>query len=179
MLFRNAHSIYDWRNTMPTSAPDVAGAATFRRVGFSYIDANGTKDSFSIISTPARATPAGVEAAKDALAAATNANIYEVRIEDVWAAGSASPLLALENPRESAKDVIETLMKQPSSQKTQYVYIPAPLDELFVPDTNIPDVDDPLYDAVDLAFDLILPADYVPISVRFAEHKLTADKVQR
>lgn len=164
---------------MPSTAPDVSAAATFARVGFSYIDANGTKDSFSILTTVARATGAAVEAAKDALAAATNANIYEVRIESVWSAGNASPLLALDEPRESAKDVIETLMKQPSSQKTQYVYIPAPLDALFVPDTNIPDVDNTLYDAVDAAFDAILPADYVPISVRFAEHKNTAEKVQR
>lgn len=165
---------------MPSSVPDVsATAATFVRVGFSYIDANSTKDSFSILTTAARATPAAVEAAKDALAAATNANVYEVRIESVWGAGNASPLLAIEAPRESAKDVIETLMKQPSSQKTQYVYIPAPLDELFIPDTNIVDVDNALYDAMDLAFDLLLPADYVPISTRFAEHQNTAPKTTR
>lgn len=179
MLSVNAISINLGGNAMPSSAPDVTGAVTFRRVGFSYIDANGTKDSFSILTTVARATAAAVEAAKDALAAATNANIYEVRVEDVWSAGNSSPLLAIEAPRESAKDVIETLMKQPSSQKTQYVYIPAPLDELFVLDSNIPDVDNALYDAVDLAFDLLLPADYVPISVRFAEHQNTGSKVQR
>lgn len=179
MLSVNAISIYHGRNGMPSTAPDVTGAVTFRRVGFSYIDANGTKDSFSIITTVARATAANVESAKDTLAAATNANIYEVRIEDVWAAGNASPLLALDAPRESAKDVIETLVKQPSSQKTQYVYIPAPLDELFIPETNQPDVDNTLYDAVDVAFDLLLPADYVPISVRFAEHQNTGPKVQR
>lgn len=164
---------------MPSSAPDATLASTYVRVSFRYIDANATKDSFSIITSLARATGAAIEAAKDALAAATNANIYEVTREEVWSAANASPLLAIEAPRESAKDVIETLMKQPSSQKTQYVYIPAPLDDLFVPDTNIPDVDDPLYDAVDLAFDLLLPADYVPISVRFAEHKNTGEKVQR
>lgn len=164
---------------MPSSAPDTTTTATYVRVGFSYIDANGTKDSFSILTTLARATNAAMEAAKDALAAATNANVYEVRREEVWAAGNASPLLALEAPRESANDVIETLVKQPSSQKTQYVYIPAPLDELFVPDTNIVDVDNALYEAVDLAFDLLLPGDYVPISTRFAEHKNIGQKTQR
>lgn len=164
---------------MPSSAPNVEAAATFARVSFRYIDANGTKDSFSITTSPARATPAVIEGAKDALAAATNVNIYEVTREEVWSAGLASPLLALDAPRESAKDVIETLVKQPSSQKTQYVYIPGPLDALFVPDTNIPDIDNTLYDAVDLAFDLLLPADYVAISVRFAEHQNTGAKVQR
>lgn len=164
---------------MPNTVPTVDGTnPTFVRVGFSYIDANGTQDSFSVVTTAARATPAAVEAALAALSAATNASIFEVRLEQVYQ-GSASKLLAVEAPRESAKDVIETLVRQPSSRMTQYVYIPAPLDALFVPDSNIPDVDNTLYDAVDLAFDLLLPADYVPISVRFAEHKLTAQKVKR
>lgn len=164
---------------MPSTVPTVDGTnPTFVRVGFSYIDANGTIDSFSIATTLARATPTAVEAAKDALAAATNASIYEVRVEQVYG-GSSSPLLAIEAPRESAKDVIETLMKDLSSRASQYVYIPAPLDEMFLPESNVPDIENALYTAVDVAFDLLLPATYQPQSVRFAEHQNTATKVRR
>lgn len=178
MLKREAQQHTGWHK-MPNTVPTIDLAApTFVRVGFSYIDANGTQDSFSLITTAARATAAVVEGAVTSLGAATNASVFEARVEYIFQ-GSASPLLAIEAPRESAKDVIDTLLRQPSSRMTQNVYIPAPLDALFVPDTNIPDVDNELYDAVDLAFDLLLPADYVPISVRFAEHKNTSQRVKR
>jgi hypothetical protein len=164
---------------MPSTAPEVNGTPTRVVVTCRYIDANGTKDSFSILTTLARATNAVVEAAKDALGAATNANVYEVNIQSIYASGTASPSAATEAPRESAKDVIETLHKDPSSGKAQYVYVPAPLDEMFVPDTNTPDIENTLYTDMDAAFELLLPAAYNAISVRFAEHRNTAEKVDR
>lgn len=165
---------------MPNTVPTVDGSnPTYVRVGFSYIDANGTKDSFSVITTKARATAAVIEGCVSALGNASNANIYEVRIEDVYAAGTPSPASAAELPRESAKDVIETMRKDPSSQKTQYDYIPAPSDNIFVEGSNVVDTANSLYEAVDQAFDLLFPASYNAISVRFAEHKLTAQKTPR
>lgn len=164
---------------MPETVPAVDGNPTRVLVTFRYIDANGTKDAFSIQTTLARATDAVIQGAVAALGAASNANFYEVNVQHIYAAGNASPSAATEAPRESAKDVIETLRKDPSSGRSQYDYIPAPLDEIFIPGTQTVDIENGLYEAVDQAFDLLFPASYNALSVRFAEHKLTGDKVVR
>lgn len=161
---------------MPVTAPTVGGTPTYVLVTFRYVDANGTKDAFSVRTTLARATNANVEAARVAIGAASNANVYEILISSAYASASASPAAATEAPRESAKDVIETLQKDIASGASQYVYIPAPLDSLFVPDTNIVDTAQTEYTDVDTAFDAILPASFSAISVRFAEHKNLATK---
>lgn len=161
---------------MPDSVPSVNGTPTRCLVTFRYIDANGTKDSFSILTTLARATDAVVEAAVEALGNASNANVYEVNKQLIYAAGTASPSGAIEEPRESAKDVIETLMKDPTSGKSQYIVIPAPKDVMFVAGTNTVDTEQTLYEETYNAFELLLPATYNGISVRFAQHKETAEK---
>lgn len=161
---------------MPRSAPTVNGTPTYVLLSMRYVDANGVKDSFALRTTLARATDTLVEAYIVALAAATNVNIYAVEKQLIYASPTASPLLALEAPRIDARDVIEQLQKDIAAGASQYSYIPAPLDEIFVPDTNTVDLANALYDAVTQAVDLILPASYNPISVRFAQHKLLAPK---
>lgn len=163
---------------MPNTNPAVTGAATYAQVSFRYIDANGQLGSDSYNTTPALATPANVNAAAEALGAASNANLYEVSIESVWSALPISAT-AVEEPRESVKDNIVTLFKDNATRNTQDVYIPAPLDTLLQAGTNQPDVEDALYLAVELAFDALLPAGYSPISARFSEHKGTNKKVRR
>jgi len=160
---------------MPEGVPLVTDPSTFVLITFRYIDANGTPDAFSVRSTPARATPAAIEAATVALGAATNAFVYEVWRKEVWAT-SPSPTSAIDAPRESANDVIETLTKDLASGAAQYFYIPAPLDELFVEGTNDVIIDSDEYVAVKDAFDALLPSTYQARSVRFAEHKNLAEK---
>jgi len=156
---------------MPVTAPTVGGTPTYVLVSFRYVDANGVKDAFSVRTTLARATNANVEAARVAVGAATNANVYEVLITSAYSSASASPAAATDALRESANDVIETLQKDIASGASQYVYIPAPLEEIFFEGTNDIDTANALYAAVNTAFDAVLPASFSAISVRFAEHK--------
>jgi hypothetical protein len=161
---------------MPRTVPTVGGTPSYVLVTMRYIDANGTKDAQSLRTTLARATNAAVEAWVAKVAAASNANVYEVNIQSIYTANTASPAAATEAPRESAKDVIETLEKDVSSGKTQYSYIPAPLDAMFLAGTQTVDITNTTYTDVNAAVDTLLPTTYAPISVRFAEHKLTAEK---
>lgn len=161
---------------MPRTAPTYTGTPTYVVVSFKWIDANGQLDSTPYITTAARATPTNVEAMAVALAAASNANLYDIVNEQHTGALSASPAAAVEEPRESVKDVINTLQRDGVTRQTQEVVIPAPLDALLVAGSNDPDIDNALYQAVNTAADLLLPTGYAPISVRFSEHKGTNKK---
>lgn len=156
---------------MPRTAPTYTGTPTYTIVSFKWIDANGQLDSTPYITTPARATVGAVEAMAVALAAASNANLYDIVVEGHTGATSASPTAAIEEPRESVKDQILTLQRDAITRQTQEVEIPAPLDALMVPGTNDVDIDNVLYQAVNTAADALLPASFAPISVRFSEHK--------
>ena len=157
---------------MPNSAGTFASATpTFVRIGFSFIDANGGLDSFSVITTVARGTDAAINALADAIGAASNASLYEIRKELVQAAFAASPSNATEEPRESVYDHILTLFRNTATRQTQDGVIPAPLDALMVPETNAVDVTNTLYLAVETAVENILEAAYGVVSVRFSETK--------
>lgn len=156
--------------TIVTTTPD------YQIVTLRYIDSNGVKDAYNIRTTIGRATSAVIEGVVAAVAAATNAAIYEVDVKSVWAAGTASPSSALDAIKPDARDVIERLQRDNSSGKTQYAYIPAPLDAIFIPTTNTVDIENALYVAFEEAIDLLLPAAYNPVSVRFAQHKEIAEK---
>jgi hypothetical protein len=161
------------RTGLPTI---VLTTPDYVNVSFRYIDSNGVKDSFSIRTTVARATAAAIEGVVAAVAAASNAFLYKVEVQSVFQAGTASPSNALDAIKPNAKDVIERLQTDPASGKSQYGYIPAPLDAIFIPTTNEVDIENSLYTDFEEAIDLLLPAAYNPVSVRFAEHKLTAPK---
>lgn len=162
---------------MPRTAPTYSGTPTYVVVSFRWIDANAQLDSTSYLTTLARATTANIEAFAAAVAAASNANLYDIVLEGHTAATSASPVAAVEEPRESVKDVILTLQRESTTRQTQEVQIPAPIDSLFVPGTNQPDPLQTEYIAVNTAADALLPSGYAPISVRFSEHKGTNKKV--
>jgi len=154
---------------MPRTAPTYAGTPSYVIVSFRFIDANGQKTSTPYLTTSARATNAAIEAQAAALAAATNANLYDIVVEG-HTEGAPSASTATEDPRESANDVILTLVRDPVSRKTQEVAIPAPLDALMIDGKNEPDITNALYQAVNTAANTLLPAGYDFISARFSEH---------
>jgi|SRR5215207_821613 len=161
---------------MPRTAPTYAGTPVYVIVSYRFIDANGNKTSTSYITTAARATTAAIEAMAAALAAASNANLYDIVLES-HTDGAASTSTAIEESRESANDYINTLVRDPASRKTQEVSIPAPLDELFLAGTNTVDSSNVLYQAVNTAADTLLPTAYVFISARFSQHRKLNEKV--
>jgi len=158
---------------MPLDAGTLDSAApAFVRLSFKFIDANGQTDSNSYITDATNATDAHINAMAVALGAATNASLYSIEktlVQETVA--GASPSNATEEPRESVKDNIVVLYKQFTTRQTQDVYIPAPLDSIFVPSTQDVDVDNALFTAVTTAAENLLPDAYSSISVRFSEHK--------
>lgn len=155
---------------MPRTAPTYDGTPTYVIVSFRFIDANGELASTPYLTTIARATATNIEAMATALAAATNANLYDIVLE-AHTAGASTATTALDASRESANDVITTLIRDPTTRQTQEVVIPAPLDALFVIDSNIVDPANTLYQAVNTAVNAMVAAAYVFVSTRFSEHR--------
>lgn len=163
---------------MARTAPTVGGTPTYVVVSYLWIDANGQLGSTPYVTTLARATDAVVEAMAVAVGAASNANVYDIVIEQHYASATPNSAAATEAPRESVNDVILTLIRDATSRKTQEVQIPAPLDAIFVTDTNDVDPTNALYQAVNTAANNLVIAAYGFISVRFSEHKKTNKKTR-
>lgn len=155
---------------MPRTGPEVSGTPDFVEVSWRYIDANGQPGSTFLVTTSALATNTNIENVTEALGNMTNANLYGVVVGSVYS-DAGSPAGAVEAPRESIKDIINLLWKDPATRATQDAEIPAPLDALFTEGTNdvIPDSTEMM--ALRGAVNALLPAGYIPISVRFTERK--------
>jgi hypothetical protein len=160
---------------MPRTAPTWDGTPNYLVVSYRWIDADGKKESTSYITNTTAATTANIEAMAVALAAASNANLYAISVESVED-GAPSASTANEALRESVKDFVNTLVRDPVSRKSQEVAIPAPLEELLIEGTTNVDVSNALYQAVNTAANALLPAAYVFVSTRFAEHKSVNQK---
>jgi len=153
---------------MPRTAPTVDGSGTRKSISLRWIDANNQKRADTLILDQA-STNAQIEAIVAAMAAASNANIYEVVVSEVYADVPNSGD-AIEEPRESARDNIVILFKNAATADGRDYFVPAPLDTLFAGGTNIVDVTDPLILAVRDALDAALTG-YEPVSVRFTERR--------
>lgn len=157
---------------MPRTAPTYTGTPTYQVVSYRFVDANGQLGSVPITTTPARATVANVEAMAVALGAASNANLYDIVIEaHTESTFGIDVSAAIEEPRESVKDIINILEKNTSTRQTQDIEIPAPLDSVFVAGSNDVVTDNVLIVAVINAAEALLPVEYVAQSVRFTERK--------
>lgn len=152
------------------TAPTYTGTPVYLVVSYRWIDANGQLGSTPIITTPARATVANVEGMADALADMSNANLYDIVIENHTGV-TPEPTDATDAPRESVKDIITLTQRDNATRQTQGIELPAPLDSLFVDDTNQVNSDDPAFVALLLASSLLLPATFDAISLRFTERK--------
>lgn len=160
---------------MARTAPTYSGTPSYVIVSFRFIDANGQKESLPILTSSARATSAAIEAMAVALGAASNANLWQIEVSG-FTEGAMTKSSAAEEPRESVHDWIMTLVRQPSSRKTQEVGIPAPLDALLVEGENVVDTTNALYQAVNTAANTLLPDDYIFVSTRFSEHRAINQK---
>lgn len=153
---------------MPRTAPAVDGSGNYRQVTIKWIDANNGKrsDTFEV---SAAATDAQIEAVIVAMAAASNANIYQVKVTMVY--NSVMNVGdALDAPRESVKDNIVFLFKDSANNAVDW-FLPAPLDSLFFAGTNTPDASEPVLQAVRDAIDAALAVAYQPVTYRFSERR--------
>lgn len=134
-----------------------------------WIDYSGDKRADSYLIAPA-ATDIQINAFVDALQAASNASIYEVQKTLVFASnpGKAN---ALEEVWENVTDNVVLQMKNPTTQQSQRVFIPSPINDMFVEGEDDIDPADATLDAVKDAFVAVLPAGYGVIGGRFTSRR--------
>lgn len=160
---------------MPITAPDVTGAAVFRQVSFRYIDASGDKKAHSIQVAPT-VTPAQIQALGVALGAATNANLYGIRISDAWEA-VAQRAPALQASRSESVSDHFVIQYGNAINQSERVYIPAPIEAMFNAGSDLADITDATLDAVFTAITPILST-YLAKSVRYNENDETNASVK-
>lgn len=120
---------------MPRTAQTVNGTPLFKIASFKWMDSTGDKrtDSYQF---PAAVTNAQIEALAAALAADSNAVLYDIRVTDSYAAlPDASD--ATNEIRPSLFSNIVVLVKTPLNESDD-LFIPAPLDDNFIPTTDDP-----------------------------------------
>lgn len=149
------------------TAPDVTTTASWRKVRYAMIDANGDKKSNSIIVGSA-VTNIAIETFLDETQLRSNASLYEVEISDVFNGTSlkSNALSAVYLPIE---DLILYSIKA-GVNTNQYVYLPAPIASQVISGTDTPDTT-ALADW--FASVLALATGYSGKSVTFTRHKET------
>lgn len=123
------------RKLMARTAPAINGTPTFKILSISYIDSSGDKrtDSYQF---PAAVTNALMEAFVAALDADINANIYKLRVHEVYA-DLPDTGDAVNGLRPSLFSNIVVLVKTPLNDSDD-LYLPAPEDDNFIPTTDEP-----------------------------------------
>lgn len=152
---------------MPLAAIDVSvDTPTLKRVSFRYIDISGDKISHSLQLSPT-ATLAQIQALAAAIGAASNASLYEIGSEDVWATVPSASNALDATKSNSVYDHIIAQYKNAANQGTR-IYVPAPVDAAFQADTDNVDPADALITALKTAGDALLSS-YTAIGYRFNE----------
>lgn len=156
---------------MPSTLPDISLAtATYKRLTVRLIDKTGDKRAITQ-RIAIGATLANIQAYLVELASLTNANIYEVFVQDVWAT-NPSVGDAFNATRASLFQNVATYWRVGATLETQDSYIPAPVEALFEAGTDNVDTGAGAEHADYLvALQAIMPVGYAPVSVRYSERK--------
>ncbi len=157
------------------TAPAITGAATFIEISVRWIDAVGDIRSDATI-VDSGATVAQIEAVVAALQAGSNASIYAVRRTDVFE-GAKSKANAVSGVRESVQDNLVYHAKD-TGRVDRRSFLPAPLQAVFVADTETPDEGDALITALMTAWDNVWAGTFAGVSLRFTERREINEKVQ-
>ena len=141
---------------------------TFKQVSIRLMDWTGDfrTDTYRLI--PA-VTNDQVEALVAAVAALTNATLYEVKISEVYTS-VADSTNALEEVWENAKDNLVVQSKKPTGE-SQRVFIPAPINAMFIEQT---DQIDPTFAALGTllaAWDAAVDAEFEIIGAHFTSRR--------
>lgn len=155
---------------MPATAPDVTGTANQNHSTIRYIDWTGDKVADSL-RTAVAATAAQREALKDAIGAASSANVYEVDAKlafvDVPDSGDA-----VEAPRGEVSNVLNILMKNAAGDSDTFP-LRAPINDMFISGTDDIDPDNAELGALFTALLALKGAGWEIVSVRYTGRKQT------
>lgn len=157
---------------MPLTAPT---SITFRRVSMSFIDGSGDKRSVSL-RVPAGATGAQAQALATALGAASQANLYSWTLEDVHAENATTSGTG-DLERDSVYDNVVMLFKNVGTGASQNGFIPAPVPAVMLNESDTPDRDNALFEAVEEAVEAILGSGWDGVSTRYTERREINDRV--
>jgi len=114
---------------MPRTAPVIDGTPLYKDVSLRWIDVSGDKEADNY-TFPPTVTAAEIEAFADAMGDASNANLYEVIVKDVYA-DLPNVDDAVEATKESIFDVAVLGAKTPT-KLYQNLFVRAPIDALLV-----------------------------------------------
>jgi hypothetical protein len=150
---------------MPRSAPNLnLGTPDRWKVSVRFIDATGDLRSESQLYTTLP-TDANIDAMVDALGAQSNADIYEVAVEHVYASvGDSSN--ATNATRASVSQNLVFLAKNPAGD-SRNLFVPAPVEACFITSTDEIDPANALTIATLAAWVNMLPAGFGIVSGRF------------
>jgi len=150
------------------TAPAVDGTPNVEQVSFRFIDRSGDKRAVSIEIALAT-VDADIETLAAALAANTNASLYEiVRSQKYYSPPVSTNATAAEE--NSVYDNIVLLAKS-NTGDTEELFIPAPERGLFVGDTDNPDAADTDLQAIIAAFEAVASGTKVVVSGRYTERR--------
>lgn len=153
---------------MPRTAPTVDGSGNYREVTIKWIDANNKRRSDSE-KVAADATDAEIEAIVVAMAAASNANAYQVKVSMVYNS-VANPGDAVEAPILAVSSNIVLLFKDSAGNARDW-FIPSPKDSLLVAGTNNVDSSNTELIAVRDAIDAAIETAFQPVTYRFTNRR--------
>lgn len=157
------------------TAGTVDGTGSFKEVSVRWIDAVGDIRSDATI-VDAAATDVQIEAVVAALQAASNASIYAVRVTEVYE-GAKSKANAVSGVRESVQDNVVYHAKD-TGRVDRRSFLPAPLQAVFVADTETPDEGDALIVTLMSTWDTVWAGTFAGVSLRFTERREINEKVQ-
>jgi len=152
-----------------SSAQTVDGTPTFQMVSFKFIDYAGDRYTLTMPFDPST-TAAEIEAVKDVLQASSNASLWGV---DVTANYDGAMLRsnAVNEPRESADDLIVIHYKNAATRSDFRASVPAPVAEFLVDGTETPDPAATVLTNLLAALATAIPTGFAPTTVRFSEHR--------
>lgn len=160
---------------MARTAPEVNGTPTTKLISFRFIDAQGDTRAVSVRALPANATNANIESFADAMGAMTNANIYQIVVEDEYTSVADSSTAANAPIVSSRSNIVVSAKNAVGDLKN--TFIPAPDSALFIPTTDTPNVD-ALFTPIFTAYLALLGTGFEIVSVRYTERREVNEKVK-
>lgn len=169
------------------TAPTVSGTltdvtATGILLSIRFIDYQGQNRSHSL-TLPSTVTLAEIEAGVAAIAALTNASVYEVVVGLTWA-GEEDSDNATEDVWTSVADAVNTTMRSPTPQLANQIgVLPAPVQAMFIENTQ---TIDPTYAAYATYLGAILAlvnggaggsGNYTVSWCRFSQHSQSNERI--
>jgi hypothetical protein len=153
----------------------VPSVITFKTVSLRWTDytSDVRTDTYQLAAT---ATSAQIENLADALQAASNASLYEIKISEHYSSVPDNDN-ALEEVWENVTDNLVIQAKKPTNESIR-VFVPSPVNSMFIETTDAIDPTSVVLGAVLTAFDAVIDIDYEYVGARFTSRRQINQQVK-